>query len=292
MFGLKQFADWSRRLGMLALATLLGVSIHDNAALAGGKATSSPEIMRLQRQIAANRAFETKYSCAARSTFACREIAKRIAQTSARLASLSAAPRQNDRQQPIVAERAPVKRRNSDHISARAMAAAYSLPRSKAKIETRCVRLSDGYYFPTPNSGYNTADDMQAIAGQCKFICDDPSMDVFRMTGSDRNTDEMVSVTTGLRYADLPNAGAYRAVSPLKTCDMTKFYKTVLARTPVATTLNVNTAITGAIAEEPAAVTAINVALLGDVNLRGTTSFVPPPARRIRIVGAAYLPVN
>ncbi|HTO31902.1 MAG TPA: DUF2865 domain-containing protein [Pararhizobium sp.] len=289
MFGLKRFADWSRRLCMLALVMLLGVSIHDNAALAGGKAASNPEIMRLQRQIAANRAFEVKYSCAMRSSFACREIAKRIAQTSVRLASLSVAPRQSDQQQSAVARNLQAKRQMSARISARTMAAAYSLPRSKAKIETRCVRLSDGYYFPTPNSGYNTADDMQAIAGQCKFICDDPSMDVFRMTGTDRNTDEMVSVTTGLRYADLPNAGAYRAVSPLKTCDMAKFYKTVLARTPVAS--GETTEISGTATEETAEA-AIDMVLLGDVGLRGSASFVPAPVRKIRIVGAAYLPVN
>ncbi len=285
MAGLKQLACWSGRLGMLLIVTMIGVVFHGHTAQAAGNA----EIARLQRQIAANRAFETKYSCATRSTFACREIAGRIAQTSARLASLSAAARPESEPRPVVAERTPVKRQNSGHISARTMAAAYALPRNKTKIETRCVRLSDGYYFPTPNSGYNTADDMQAIAGQCKFICDDPSMDVFRMTGTDRNADDMVSVTTGLRYADLPNAGAYRAASPLKTCDMARFYKTVLAKTPA--TAGENMEIAGVETGETA-VAAIDQVLLGDVGLRGSTTFVPPPARKVRVVGAAYLPYN
>lgn len=273
---------------MLLLVTLLGVSVQGSGAEAAAQ-SGNAEITRLQRQIAANRAFETKYSCAVRSTFACREIAKRIAQTNARLASLSAVPRRSNQQQPVAAERMRVKRQLPSQISARTMAAAYVLPRSKMKIETRCVRLSDGYYFPTPNSGYNTTDDMQAIAGQCKFICDDPAMDVFRMTGTDRNADEMVSVTTGLRYADLPNAGAYRAATPLKTCDMAKFYKTVLARTPAASgeTMEIASA-----ESEDTAVTAIDQVLLGDVGLRGSTSFVPPPARKVRVVGAAYLPFN
>lgn len=287
MFGWKRFADAGGRLGMLLLVAFLGVSLHGDDAWAAGQAGNA-EIARLQRQIAANRAFEVKYSCATKASFACREIAKRIAQTDARLSSLSAVARKSE-PRPIVAERAPAKRRNTSQISARAMAAAYSLPRNKTKIETRCVRLSDGYYFPTPNSGYNTADDMQTIAGQCKFICDDPSMDVFRMTGTDRNADEMVSVTTGLRYADLPNAGAYRAASPLRTCDMTRFYKTVLARTPAAAGENVEIADVEA---EQTAVAAIDQVLLGDVGLRGSTSFVPPPARKVRVVGAAYLPVN
>jgi hypothetical protein len=288
MAGLKQLTGWSGRFGMLLLVTMLGVSVHGHTAQAAGKDAGDAEIARLQRQIAANRAFETKYSCAVRSTFACREIAKRIAQTGARLASLSNAPGQ-DYLQPAVATRAPVKRQSAPRISARTMAAAYTIPRNKTKIETRCVRLSDGYYFPTPNSGYNTADDMQAIAGQCKFICDDPSMDVFRMMGTDRNADEMVSVSTGLRYADLPNAGAYRTASPLKTCDMARFYKTVLAKTPVATDETI--AVAGTESEDTA-VAAIDQVLLGDVGLRGSTSFVPPPARKVRVVGAAYLPLN
>ena len=128
---------------------------------------------------------------------------------------------------------------------------------------------------------------MEAIAAQCKFICDDPAMDVYRMTSAG-NADEMVSVTTGARYAELPHAGAYRTASPLKTCDMNRFYKTVLAKTPVAGTVAFGA--TDSKAEQSAEEAVMDVALLGDVGLRGTTSFVPAPPRKIRIVGAAFLP--
>lgn len=269
------------RRGVIVAAAFLILAIHAGgtqaASCSPARASANPETSRLQRQIAANRAFLVKYNCAAGATFACREIAGRIAETSARLARLSGGVQVCAK--PVTAERAPARR--AQPAAARTATAGYALA---AKIETRCVRLSDGYSFPTPNSGYNTASDMDAIAAQCKFICDDPSMDVYRMTSAG-NTDEMISVTTGARYAELPHAGVYRKASPLKTCDMNRFYKTVLAKTPAA-----DAVASGTTESQSAEEAVMDMALLGDVGLRGTTSFVPAPPRKIRIVGAAFLP--
>jgi hypothetical protein len=287
MNGFTGIASRIGRTGAMVAAAFLTLTIHVSGAEAGDcsavRATGSPEISRLQRQIAANRALQVKYSCAAGATFACREIAGRIAQVNARLASLPGAS-QRVCAKPAVAQRAPARR--TQPAVARSATAGYALRRISAKIETRCVRLSDGYSFPTPNSGYNTASDMDTIAAQCKFICDDPAMDVYRITSAERNTDEMISVTTGARYAELPNAGVYRTASPLKTCDMNRFYKTVLAKTPAAADAPISNV------ENVQPLEALNVALLGDVGLRGTKSFVQPQARKVRIVGAAYLPDN
>jgi len=285
---------YARQFGIAMVVAIFSLAIHGNSVLAGdcsgSRVSGSPEIARLQRQIAANRAFQVKYGCAAGSTFACREIAGRIAQTSARLAGLSGASGQSCKM-PVIAER--VSARRTAAAAARSATVGYALPRISAKMETRCVRLSDGYSFPTPNSGYSTAENVEAIAAQCKFICDDPAMDVYRMTSAERNTDEMISVTTGARYAELPNAGAYRTASPLKTCDMNRFYKTVLAKTPVAAdTAGSGREIVNSQVIQPVETVALNVVLLGDVDLRGTASVVPPPARKVRIVGAAFLPVE
>ncbi len=293
MYGILGAAGRVRQLSVMLGIVFCSVAIHGNGAQAGdcvpSRASASPEIARLQRQIVANRAFEVKYSCAAQSTFACREIAGRIAQTSARLASLSAASSQSCKK-PMIAERAPARRTAAAPV--RSTTAGYALPHISARMETRCVRLSDGYSFPTPNSGYSRVEDVEAIAAQCKFICDDPAMDVYRMTGADRNTDEMVSVTTGTRYAELPNAGAYRTAAPLQTCDMNRFYKTVLAKIPATDPADPDLVLSNSQTVQPAEAGALNVALLGDVGLRGTASFVPAPARKVRIVGAAYLPAN
>lgn len=284
MNGFKGMTGRIGRMVTLVVAAFLTLAIQSVQAgdCSAARVSGSPEISRLQRQIAANRAFQVKYSCAASGSFACREIAGRIAQADARIASLSGASQQVCAPQ-AVAGRAPVRR---PVAVARSATSGYALPRISAKIETRCVRLSDGYSFPTPNSGYNTAGDMEAIAAQCKFICDDPAMDVYRMTSADRNTDEMISVTTGARYAELAHAGAYRTASPLKTCDINRFYKTVLAKMPQVADAQASNA------ESVQPVEALNVALLGNVGLRGTTSFVQPPARKVRVVGAAYLPDN
>lgn len=288
MIRVSEIAGRKARTGAIIAAAFLTAAIQARGAEAGecspARQSGGSEVSRLQRQIAANRALLVKYSCAAQATFACREIAGRIAQTSVQLARLPGAS-QPACAKPAVVARPPAHR--TQPVATRKAAAGYALG---AKIETRCVRLSDGYSFPTPNSGYNTANDMEAIAAQCKFICDDPAMDVYRMTGTDRNTDAMISVTTGAAYMELPNAGAYRTASPLKTCDMNRFYKTVLAKTPAA-----STAAFSALALEPQAAQSaedavMDVALLGDVGLRGTTSFVPTPRRKIRIVGAAFLP--
>jgi hypothetical protein len=271
------FRQMSAVLGIMVvmLAAQGAVAVAGDCAVSRG----NPETARLQRQIAANRTFETKYGCSAASSFACREIAGRIAQASTRLASLTLAPSCR----PAVADRAPSRRTVA---ATRGLATGDAVPRVSARMETRCVRLSDGYSFPTPNSGYNTADDIEAISAQCKFICDDPGMDVYRMTSEDRNTDEMISVTTGARYAQLPKARAYRRAASLKTCDINRFYKTVLAKMPQAA------AAPASNGQDVQPVEAINLVLLGDVGLRGSTSFVTPQARKVRMVGAAYLPEN
>ena len=271
------FRQISAVLGIMVvmLAAQGAVAVARDCAVSRG----NPEIARLQRQIAANRTFEIKYGCSTASSFACREIAGRIAQASTRLASLTLAPGCR----PAAADRAPSRRTVA---ATRGLATGDAAPRVSARMETRCVRLSDGYSFPTPNSGYNTADDVEAISAQCKFICDDPGMDVYRMTSEDRNTDEMISVTTGARYAQLPKAGAYRRTASLKTCDINRFYKTVLAKMPRASETPPSNG------QDVQPVEAINLVLLGDVGLRGSTSFVTPQARKVRMVSAAYLPEN
>lgn len=269
------------RITAFILAAFLAAVIHGSDALAATctapRTAQGPEAVRLQRQIAANRAFQAKYSCAARTTFACREIAGRIAGASARLAALL--PR-------AVCEKAVIAGGEPSRRTASRKPAAVT-PRSEATIETRCVRLSDGYHFPTPNSGYNTTRDMQMVASQCRLICDDPAMDVYRITGADRSTDEMISVTSGARYADLASAGAYRKAASLKTCDMNRFYKMVMAKAPDGD-------FAGEAAVKPVAhpVETVDktIVLLADVSLRGATNFVPAPARNVRVVGAAFLP--
>jgi hypothetical protein len=256
-----------------------------HAALCGSANPHAKEIARLQRQIAANRSFEQKHGCTAGGTFACREIAGRISAASGKLASLQGSA-------PTCQPDKTVAARKTDRSNGRLAA---QQPKTPARIETRCVRLSDGYYFPTPNSGFSTEGDVPALAAQCRFICDDPAMDVYRI-GAGRDADEMISLTTGTAYADLPNAGAYRTAAASKTCDMARFYKAALAgkQTMAGADPRVNAdddREVGATAGMDAEVTASSqLALWDDTPLRGTRSLSLDLPKKIRVVGSAYLP--
>ncbi|WP_068952048.1 DUF2865 domain-containing protein [Pararhizobium polonicum] len=280
MHGIPRRAARIGQMGAMLLVAFVSVTLGGRVEAADCVSNKAgAEMAALQRQIAANRALQVKYSCATGSTFACREIAGRIAQVSTRLASLAASGQSCWK--PAVTKRAPPRR------------AADALPRLAAKIETRCVRLSDGYYFPTPNSGYNTEKDVDVIAAQCRFICDDPAMEVYRMTGEDRNADEMVSVTTGARYADLPRAGVYRDAVPFKACDMARFHKTVLAKMAEARASAQKGASAPTVKRQtvPSADEAdAKVVSPVDADFRGMASFAPIPERKVRIVGPPFLP--
>ncbi|WP_275787655.1 DUF2865 domain-containing protein [Pararhizobium gei] len=282
----RRFGRWAMGLAVV----LTGLSVDHPASMAADclpQAARNPEVMRLERQIAANRSFQVKYGCAMFASFACREISGRIAQASSRLVALSSAAPLRICERPATAKRidrhriVSMPQRRASVLTRRITPAVVE---TQSGIETRCVRLSDGYYFPTPNSGYNAAKDRDVILAQCRFICDDPAMDVYRVSGPDGNADDMVSVVSGIRYADLPSAGAYRSAPRLKACDMNRFYKTVMARTP---------AVAASVARdvpEKRPADLMTVAVLDNVGLRGTTGFLPPPTRRVRIVGAAFLP--
>lgn len=262
-------------------------------------AAHGTEAARLRRQIAANEASGVKRGCVSRtSSFACREIFGRISQASRRLAQISAIPAAQARcARPVARQNllnaGLMPRRAYQTEQRRDVRAAYAMyrraPVQAARIETMCVRLSDGYFFPSPNSGYGNPRDTDKIAVQCKFICDEAEMDVYRMTGTDRNADEMVSLTTGRRYSELANAGVYRVAVPARTCDMARYYKTALARSPSVGAIDLG--VTTADPVVPVPLLAMNMSLMSDVGLRGSRSLVTDRPRKVRIVGPAYLPL-
>ena len=96
----------------------------------------------------------------------------------------------------------------------------------KAGALTMCVRTSDGYIFPTPNSGFrSSAEKKEDLAAQCQLICGTPDMDVYRVHSVERDDENMTSLTTGKRYSELPNAGIYRLAGRVDRCDQSRYYK-------------------------------------------------------------------
>lgn len=263
--------------------------------------TQGAEAARLRRQIAANEASSVKRGCVSRtSSFACREIFGRISEASRRLAKISMVPAAQARCAKPVARQKVLnaglmpRRVNQAEQHRDVRGVAHPMNRrarvKTARMETMCVRLSDGYFFPSPNSGYGNFRDTAKIAVQCKFICDEAEMDVYRMTASDRNADDMVSLTTGKRYAELENAGAYRVAVPARTCDMARYYKTALARSPSVGVIDLGVSTADPVVPVP--MLAMNMSLMSDVGLRGSRSLVTDRRRKVRIVGPAYLPLE
>lgn len=75
--------------------------------------------------------------------------------------------------------------------------------RERKNVFTMCVSLSDGYFFPTPNSGYNSLDEAATIMLQCRIICKSDNVDVFVVRDIMHVRDSMVSLTSNDRYANI-----------------------------------------------------------------------------------------
>ncbi|OJF93960.1 DUF2865 domain-containing protein [Pararhizobium antarcticum] len=296
------------RLPVMVVAVALSLAVPAVAGAGNCSATPvassagrSTEAASLRRQIKANQALGDKYGCTlGKSSLACREISGRISQAGQRLAKISGrtalaarcARPAGEAKMFATAVKQPRAEQPEKSRSIRAQANPMHRATSvqSASMETMCVRLSDGYYFPSPNSGYGRSRDTDKIVVQCQFICEDAEMDVFRMAGAERVADDMVSLTTGKRYADLPGAGAYRVAVPVRTCDMARYYKTVLARSPVNEAVDLGVSADNPVVPVP--MLAMNMSLMSDVGLRGSRSLVTDRPRKVRIVGPSFLPMQ
>ncbi|TCQ72948.1 uncharacterized protein DUF2865 [Ochrobactrum sp. BH3] len=69
-----------------------------------------------------------------------------------------------------------------------------------------CVRRSDGYYFPSPNSQYQAKIDTHIVLNQCRFICGVMGMEVFALYDRNLETSEMTSLESGTAYISHPAA--------------------------------------------------------------------------------------
>ncbi|MGK9132544.1 DUF2865 domain-containing protein [Brucella intermedia] len=73
-----------------------------------------------------------------------------------------------------------------------------------------CVRLSDGYFFPTPNSQFRQKGGLHAALTQCQMICETPDMAVYVLHDRFDETGEMISVADGRPYSELSTAYFYQ----------------------------------------------------------------------------------
>jgi hypothetical protein len=157
-----------------------------------------------------------------------------------------------------------------------------------------CVRPSDGYFFPAPKSQFARDSDLKETTDQCRFICDDPGMEVFALTDPSLETDEMVSVAERKPYKDLATAFRYRDAEAFKSCDLRRYYSRVSEmRARTVTPGNMENAVIPLPAGRPEQnVSELSAAGAMNGNLPTPLALMEELAinRAVRIVGPAFLP--
>lgn len=192
-----------------------------------GRSAQSPAVKMLQRQLSALRSIERSRGCKPGDSGggffnACREVSLKISDVQQELRATSAANNACKARERTTATRTKTQK----VIKVSAASNARAQPASDAPKKVRgpknalqyCVRLSDGYYFPTPNSQYTQKGGADAALVQCKMICKTDDMAVY-INDQNNEAAEMVSVQTGETYADLATAYDYHGEGKFKRCD-------------------------------------------------------------------------
>ncbi len=107
-----------------------------------------------------------------------------------------------------------------------------------------CVRVTDGYFFPAPNSQFVGVDHVKNTLDRCRFICGNKDVEVYTLDDMALESEEMASVKDGRSYKDLPAAFAYRDAPHFKGCDFGRYHRHVNeARARSVTPYNMDDAI-------------------------------------------------
>lgn len=194
----------------------------------------------LARQLSALRSIARARGCREGQTGgglfnACREIALKISEVQQELGATTGATKPVCR-----SERAPSKPiarslpANTTKIPVSKSQAAdkQSSTRKMPRLENAlqfCVRRSDGYYFPTPNSQFGPKGGASRALTQCRLICGTDDMEVYVLNDANTETANMVSMETGRLYAELSTAYNYHGEGEFKRCDWNGYINTIIS---------------------------------------------------------------
>jgi len=294
-------------LMVMAILALTQVSYADSCSalrsqmLSGGRGAASPELAQLRRQLIAIQGVERQRHCTAGSAVggffnACADLARNRAEVQRQIASIGNSSRDSSglqaRYVALGCQAAP-KRQQAPNTEV-------SGPTFGGNAMLFCVRLSDGYFFPAPNSQFAQAGDLKDTADQCRYICDDPGVDLYTLSDPSLETDQMVSVGTRKAYTELPTAFRYRDAAEFKACDLKRYSQRVAElRARTVTPRNMENAIIPLPTTRPdlATVSAIPSSS-NDTGASETSAtaqseaLVPASAKPVRVVGPAFFPAN
>ncbi|MDH7804115.1 MULTISPECIES: DUF2865 domain-containing protein [unclassified Rhizobium] len=187
---------------------------------------SNAETMQKQRQIAAIRALERQRSCtpekaASGGLFnACRGLARQRADAESELA----AARRSERSASLQARFQALgcdstKQQRTSEADRRSGSDVYA-----RNALYYCVRPSDGYHFPAPNSQFGGPNYAKSAIDQCRFICENPAMTVYVLENPQLETSEMLSVETRTPYKDLATAFRYQTDPGQNSCNWSRYF--------------------------------------------------------------------
>lgn len=255
----------------------------------GRNVVASPELVALRRQLAAIQGIERRRACTAASAQggffnACADLAKNRSEVQRKIASamnsgsggtpqarfeaLGCATRQE--------RRAPKKDQPASVGGGNAM--------------MFCVRPSDGYFFPAPKSQFAGRENVNVMADQCRYICDDPAVELYILSDPSLETDQMVALDTRKPYTELPAAFKYRENADFKACDARRYHQRVAelrARTVTPTDLS------NAVIPLPTVKPETAGPPSGDES-RGAAqqASIDAGQRHVRVVGPAFFPTE
>lgn len=246
----------------------------------------------LQRQLSALRSIQRARGCKPGDSGgglfnACREVAMNINEVQQELRATSAANNACKAR-----ERAITARTQSPKaVKVSAPANARSQPATDSPKKVRgpknalqyCVRLSDGYYFPTPNSQYKQKGGTDAALIQCKMICKTDAMAVY-INDQNEEAAEMVSAQTGESYADLATAYDYHGEGTFKRCDWNGYVGKVSS---LLAAHRQSKRLADVVIPKPHVKPADDPVAVAEIPLQ---SYRAAPDNVVRIVGPAFIP--
>ncbi|WP_246682220.1 DUF2865 domain-containing protein [Mesorhizobium sp. B3-2-1] len=208
-------------------------AIRNQLLSAGRGGGASPALAQLRRQLAAIQGLERQRKCTAQTAAggffnACADLARNQTEVQRQIATASNSGRDNSGPQARFAALgcpSGAKQERPAPKAQSATAAAGATTSGNAMLF--CVRLSDGYFFPAPKSQFAGSGDLKEMADQCRYICDDPAVDLYTLSDISKETDSMVALDTRKPYTELPAAFRYRDDANFKACDVKRYYQRV-----------------------------------------------------------------
>ena len=296
-------------LATMAILAMAQVSYADSCSAlrsqmpSGGRGAAGPELAQLRRQLAAIQGIERQRRCSASSAVggffnACADLARSRTEVQRRIAGIGNSSRDSSGLQAryiaLGCQGTPKRQQQASNPEA-------STPAYDGNAMLFCVRLSDGYFFPAPNSQFARAGDLKDTVDQCRYICDDAGVDLYTLNDPSLETDQMVAVETRKPYTELPTAFRYRDAAAFKACDLKRYSQRVAElRARTVTPGNTENAIIPLPTTRPdlGTVSAIASSSAQDTGADATSAIAQSgavataDAKPVRVVGPAFFPAN